>query len=376
MRLLGKLITRAAEPTSAPLPGVIPPRRDVAGRDPLTLSAVYRAVDILTTAASQISIKVDRGGAPLADSDISSIIKAPSLSLTRADFIELWVSSLALTGNAYVRVHRYNGDPVELEILPPLEVRPARTERGRAIVYHHGARAYSRADILHTALLRRPGHLTGLGPIQAAYRELTGAADIRDYAARWLDNTGQPSGILSSDAALTANDVSILRNRWNGLDDQGERLTDYDNPSRIKVLGKGINYTPLFLKPEEAQWLEAQRFNTTMIARLFGIPAPLMLAALEGSSQTYSNVEQEWIAFTRFTLLKYLNKIAAALTELVPRGQTVRFNVDSLLRSDTKTRYEAHKLALDAGFLTIDEVRELENRPPLTVKDNTTNGTH
>jgi hypothetical protein len=40
-------------------------------------------------------------------------------------------------------------------------------------------------------------------------------------------------------------------------------------------------------------------------------------------------------------------------------------NVDALLRPDTKSRYEAHKIALDAGFLTLDEVRELENREPL-----------
>jgi phage portal protein BeeE len=53
------------------------------------------------------------------------------------------------------------------------------------------------------------------------------------------------------------------------------------------------------------------------------------------------------------------------MTEYLPRGQYAKMNVDALLRPDTKSRYEAHKIALDSGFLTLDEVRELENREPI-----------
>ena len=83
------------------------------------------------------------------------------------------------------------------------------------------------------------------------------------------------------------------------------------------------------------------------------------------NSQTYSNVEQEWLGFTRFTLLSYLRKIEEALTEFTPRGQTVRFNIETLLRTDTRSRYEAHKIAIESGFLTVNEVREIEGLPPL-----------
>ena len=126
-----------------------------------------------------------------------------------------------------------------------------------------------------------------------------------------------------------------------------------------------MKYAPIFISPKDAQWIEARQFTTTEIARLFGVPASLMLTGVDGNSQTYSNVEQEWIAFTRFTLTQYLRKIEEALTALAPLGQTIRFNIEGLLRSDTLTRYQAHQIAISTGFETINEAREIEGRPPL-----------
>lgn len=127
----------------------------------------------------------------------------------------------------------------------------------------------------------------------------------------------------------------------------------------MRVLGAGFKYDALQIKPADLQFLETQQFNTTQIARLFGTPASLMLAVVEGNSQSYSNVEQDWIAFTRFTLMAYLREIEEALSSVIPYGNTVRFNVDALHRSDTLTRYQAHQVGIDAGFLTIPEVRAM-----------------
>ena len=123
------------------------------------------------------------------------------------------------------------------------------------------------------------------------------------------------------------------------------------------------------LNPRDAQFIESRNFNTLEIARLFGIPATLMLTATEGSSMTYSNVEQDWLGFVRFTLTKYLRKIEEALTTFTPRGQAVRFQISALLRSDTLSRYQAHQIALTAGFMTLNEIRAIESLPPLENQD-------
>jgi hypothetical protein len=63
--------------------------------------------------------------------------------------------------------------------------------------------------------------------------------------------------------------------------------------------------------------------------------------------------------------MPYLVALEDGLSALVPRPQRVRFNVDGVLRSDLKTRYEAHAIALSNGFMTVDEVRQIEDLPPM-----------
>ena len=78
---------------------------------------------------------------------------------------------------------------------------------------------------------------------------------------------------------------------------------------------------------------------------------------------TYQNVEQDWIGYIRFSLMSYLIEVEQAFTTLLPRGQEARFNLEAILRSDTLTRYNAYKIGLEAGFLTVDEVRASEANP-------------
>lgn len=353
------------------LPGIIPLSRQSAGiavtaDTAVSLSTVYRAFQILATSASQISYQVERGGLKLADAEVPSLMKRPCLELDNSEFIEQTVLSLATTGNAYWLLNEgpAGGGVLDVSVLNPHEVRPAKDPKTGKLTYWHGATEYPAHRVKHMALMKLPGRLTGLGPIQAAQVELRGALELRDYASLWFSEGKVPSGILTSEQVLTADDAKTFKRAWNGTEE-----SPVDNPSGVKVLGKGTTYTPIMLKPADAQWLESQQFTTTQLARLLGMPASLMLAAVEGSAMTYSNVEQDWIAFTRFTLMGYLRKIENALTELTVRGQTVRFKLDVLLRSDTKTRYEAHNIGILAGFLTINEVRAIEGLAPLTAAE-------
>lgn len=363
---LGFSKREAAPAPAAPAPSSPPfiPSRALADRlvtpeRAATHSTVYRAFQILTTAASQISFHTERGGSRLPDSQVLSIVKRPCLDMTTTEFIEATVTSMAAAGDAFWKKNYANEVLLDLTPLNPHEVHVfAHPTTGRKR-YSWKGKEYGTDEIVQLSLLKLPGQLRGLGPIQAAQAEISGALDLRDYASGWFRDGTTPDGILTSDQILTKEDAEQYREQFTA---KGTGSVS----DRLKVLGKGTTYEALMLKPADAQWLEARQFTTTELARLFGTPASLMLAAVEGSAMTYSNVEQDWIAFTRFTLMGYLRKIEDALTDLLPRGQRVRFNVDALLRSDTKTRYEAHQIGLTAGFLLPDEVRAIENLAPLT----------
>lgn len=357
--------------STAPAPAILPPPRepgrfDVTTREAVGLSAVFRSFEVLAGSVVQLSVDVERDGRRLPASAVHPLIRRPSLDMDRETFFEQTAVSMAAAGNAYwLRRRGPDGDTVALDLLNPHEVHPGKDKDGRRVYRHKGDPLTDR-DVVHLPLLMLPGAASGLGPIQACRAGLAGALDTRDYAARVFgDNGGTPSGILSTDQVLNAEDAQLYRNGWNNLDPEGNPL-DVNNPSRVKVLGKGLAYEPILLKPEDAQWIESQKFSVTDVARMFGMPASLLLATVDGGSMTYQNIGQEWLGYVRFTMMRYLRRIELALTELVPRGQTVRFNVETLLRTDTTTRYAAHKMALDSGWMDDDEVRAIENMPPLT----------
>ncbi|WP_114856465.1 phage portal protein [Brachybacterium sp. YJGR34] len=361
--------------------GIIPPPRDssapVLTREAAHLPAVHRALQIIGTSVGQLGLTVERGSGAdrviLEGADVPAYIRRPNLDMSRAEFLEQIALSMATSGNGYI--WREGGDlPTETNELHPLSphtVTPWRDEKGRLFFAYDGkdypaGRAGKVGRIVQTRYLTLPGSTRGIGPIAAAQTTMRSARDMREYSSNWWE-TGHPSGILSTDDKLTGDDARTYRRVWNHLDPAtGEPIAQDENPSRIRVLGKGLHYEPLMISPKDALWIEAQQFDTLEIARIFGVPSSLMMTAIDGNSMTYSNVEQEWLGFVRFGLMAYLRKIEDALTALTPRGQRVRFNLDALLRSDTTTRYRAHESALRAGWLTPDEVRGIENMPPLT----------
>lgn len=333
--------------------GVVPPSRSgevFSQARVLGLHAVYRATAIHAISGSQLSIDGERRTGYVEP----PLLRQPSLESNRSAWIEQTITSLALTGNAFwMRVRGASGAVVSLDVLNPHEVSII-DSRTRPVRFGYRGKIYDKTEIQHLALLRVPGVAAGLGPIQAARVDLSSAIDVRDYAADWFHDSGVPSGVLSSDQALTNEQAETNRDRW-----------DEGGAGRTRVVGNGLTYTPYLLKPADAQWLENQKFDVTKVARLMGTPASLMLAAVEGTNLTYTNVEQEWIGYVRFSLMAYLREIEEGLSENLARGTNARFNIETLLRSDTKTRYEGHEIALRARFRTINEVRAIEGLPPI-----------
>lgn len=364
-------LARSEQPPTTPPQGsgVMPPARPdhavVTPRQAMTLDAVFRAVQVLHTAATQLSFDVWRQDRKLTDSQRPSVTLTPDVftDTTLDVFLGETVIALATRGNAYWKLTRgSDGQVLNARPLDPMTVQPRYTSSGQKRFTYDGRDDWTPADIAHMRFLTIPGEAAGLGPIQAAARTLSGAVARSSYADTWFDTGSVPNGVLKSDQALTAAQAEEYKKRW-------QETQSYTNGPA--VLGSGLDYRPLMLKPSEVQWLEAQEFGVTGVARLFGMPASYIHAAVEGSSRTYANQEQEDIAFVRFTLMGYLRPIETAMTQVLPRGQHARLNVDALLRTDTKSRYEAHQIGLNAGFLSVPEVRAIEGLDPDVIPEPT-----
>lgn len=337
--------------------GVLPPPREknpATVQSALTIPALYRSVQAIGSSVSNLSLDVyDRHGQP---KSTPFWLSRPDIKVSRSEWLQTIATSLATRGNAYLRVVRKDDSDPTSTINAVLVLDPTLCfvdENGR-IFYNGGERPLPRHNVLHLKFLAFPGQVYGLGPIQACISAISGILDTRAYADEFFDTSGVPSGVIQTPERLNPETAKGFKEAWDNVP-----------AGQTRILGGGAEYKSTLISPKEAQFLEAQEFSVRDIARLFGLPASLLLANTEGSSLTYTNIQDASLEYIKHTLAAYLRPIEEALSTLLPRGQEIRFNYDALLRASTSQRYAAHQVALTAGFLTVDEVRAIENLPPL-----------
>lgn len=220
--------------------------------------------------------------------------------------------------------------------------------------YRIGTLSFGASEVIHIKGPTAPGSLRGLGVLEAHIDTLTLARE-QNKQARAISQHGVPTGVLKSENPdLTAGEAQQLKSQW---------LAAQQNRS-VAVLNASTSFEPLAWNPEEMQMVAARQFTLTELELIFGLPVGWLGG--NTNSRTYSNIEQDVVNLLKFSLGGHLARFEQALSLQLPHGTVVKANLDALLRPDTLTRYQAHAVALDKQFLTVDEVRELENRPPLT----------
>jgi hypothetical protein len=162
-----------------------------------------------------------------------------------------------------------------------------------------------------------------------------------------------------------------------GVDPDEETVLGFLTAWRAARKKRGTAYVPSAyalesaarLTPEELTLNDSRSFSVTEVARLTGIDAEEL--SVSTTSRTYANTQDRRRHFTDFVLSPYLHAVEERLSlgDVTPRGQSVRFNLDGFLRADTKTRMETYEIGLRTGAYTRPEIRQLEDRPPLTSAD-------
>jgi len=132
---------------------------------------------------------------------------------------------------------------------------------------------------------------------------------------------------------------------------------------RTGVLSGGATFKTTQVDPEKSQAIDARRLAVEDIARAFNIPAHLL--NIPGTT-TYASVEASGLQFITHTLRPIVQKLEDAFSPLMARyagGETafIKFNLDGLARADLASRMSAYSTGLQAGFLTINDVRRLED---------------
>lgn len=324
-------------------------------RDALAMPPVARAVDLITSIGSTFPLTEYTDGR--ASADQPRVVRRPDPFTSRQEWSEQALHSLIEHGETLWLLGSLDdrGYPRWARVLPPDEVRVWWDERQVERLYEYkGRRLVHGVDIRHVAINRRAGELRGRSVLREALPYLATIDAAEAYAASTFGSNGIPLTVLESpDAELTKDEADRLKAQWS--------KSRQDHPHDPAVTSGGVKASFPGISPQNMQMQESRAYGATIVARLLGIPAPLLHVETSGATTVYTNEEASIDALVKGTIVpRYLHPIESGFGDLVPRTKSVRFDVNELLRSDIKTRFEVYTIAKELGVLDEDRISAME----------------
>lgn len=334
----------------------------------LQLSAVWSCVRLLSETVSTLPLRLyerrpDGGRVAATNHPLYDILtKRPNSEMTPGRFMLMVVASICLRGNAFVEKKRVGSRIVALDPLLPQYMTVKRLDNGR-LEYKYTTKGQARVipedDLMHIRGFGLDG-VCGMLPVSTG-KEIFGAAISAEEAAAKVFAQGmQASGILSSDAALKPEQREQLRASLQAF--MGSK-----NAGKIMVAEAGLKYQGITMNPEAAQMLESRSYGIEEVCRWFRVP-PFMVGHMDKQSSWASSVEGQNLQFLTNCLRPLLENIEQEIFRcLLDRDDRyfAEYAVEGLLRADSQGRASYYNICLQNGWMSRNEVRKLENLPPI-----------
>ena len=279
---------------------------------------------------------------------------------TAFEFREQFISSCLLTGNGYaLKVHNSNGQLEQLIPLHPQHVEVEQLENGRLrykVKTEKGTKTYIQDEILHLKYRSNDG-IKGLSPITIARETIAIAQAQQQHEGKFYKNGATLSGALRHPNKLTEEQMGNLKTSF------AQTYGGAGNAWKTIVLEEGMEFQPISMNHEDAQFIESKKMTLEDVARIYRVPPPA-IGILDNA--TYSNITEQSRHLVMYCLRPWLVRIEQALCAslLDIQGQSmymIEHNAEGLLRGDIKTRYEAYRIGREWGWLSPNEIRGQEN---------------
>jgi HK97 family phage portal protein len=343
---------------------------DITRESAIRLSAFWRGVRLLSETLASVPLclyerQKPRGRRKATEHPLFPLLHdEPNPEMTSFFARECMQGQIVVHGNGYAAIVRDKGGRIRA-IWPLLsnQVDPRR-EKGGARVYvvtltDGTQERWESEEILHIPALSFDG-IKGKS-VLAANRDAIGLGlAAQDYGATFFASGGRPPGVVETSMnRIDPENKKNLEETW--LSGRG------DNWHKVAFLPKGMKYQQVGIPPNDAQWLESRKFTVAEIARVLGIP-PHLLYDLERA--TFSNIEMQSLEFIIYTMRQYFVRWEQELNRklLTPEERLTyyfEFNADGLMRGDAAARGQFYAQGRQWGWLSANDIRELENQPTL-----------
>ncbi|MFJ4434598.1 phage portal protein [Streptomyces sp. NPDC088923] len=333
----------------------------------LGMPAVWRAVALIAGVSAALPLHTYKDGTR--DRAVSPLLRDPHPELTPLELWRLAYVHRVLWGNAYVQ--KLRAPSGQVKELWPISPERVQVERVRPTPENPTAKLFyvtddwgtghvlTSRDVMHVPGLGYDG-LTGCSPVRAASQGIGLAQAAEQGAARLFGRGNLVSGVLQTEQRLTAEQASALKSRWQA------KTAGIANAHEVAVLDSGASFQPVTMPLKDSQFLESREFQVVEIARLFGVP-PFLLMSTEKSTSWGTGLEQQaqgWITFDLHPT--WLAPTEQRVTkELLGSTEYAHYALAGLLRGDSAARATYYRAMRDVGALTSNDIRGLEEMPPV-----------
>lgn len=358
-----------------PYPGAWQQNKEITADDglhyPVVFSCVTRIMDDISKTPLRVE-KMDKDGIyrPDRENQLSRLLKRPNTYQDRQKFMAAWESSIQSRGNAYVFKVRGPKDTVkELHVLNPDLTKPMVSPSGAVfyrlmqdnIVGLTEERLVPASEIIHDRINCLFHPLVGLSPLYAAALNVWLGTMAQDQQQKMFANGATPGGVLIFPGKLNEETAKKVQSIWN---DQYSG----DNKGKTAILGDGVKYERLGVPAEDAQLIEQLRFGAEMICSVFHMPPYKVNIGPVPSIGGLESLNQAYFADCLQARITAIQSVLDLSFDLDGTKSAFRFDLDSLILMDTKTRFDIAS-GMAKGLAKLNESRKRMNLPPITGGD-------
>jgi HK97 family phage portal protein len=335
------------------------------------LSTVIACVSAKARQLAMLPFKVyvdnPRGGKRVIDNHpvYKLIYLKPNRWQTPFEFKQMMQGHVELRGNAYAEIiSDDNGIPIELIPLHPdrMKVEVLKGSGELRYVYNDPLTGTTRnllqEEVFH---LRDWSDVIGVGQsrISMALDALGVALARQDYIARFLKNDARTGWVMTGGRWKTKDEEKLFVKNF-------QAATTGENRGKVGILPFGMDIKQVGVTPVDAQLLEGHKASQVEICTIFNV-LPHLVGVDAGKAATYASVEQFNIMNAVQSVLPMAIMWEQAIQRCLLRSSRyyAKASLASLLRGDTASRFAAYHVAIGDGWMSQDDVRELEDMNPI-----------
>lgn len=335
----------------------------------LAFSAVFSCVTGIASDIAKLRpklmVKVDGIWEESSNSTYSAVLKKPNHYQTRLKFLEQWITSKLLHGNAYIlKVRDPSGIVIRLYVLDPSRVTPMVSDSGD-IFYSINRDNLSMteevilpaSEIIHDMMVSLFHPLVGVSPIYACGRSASVGNSIQINSQFLFKNKSQPGGVLTAPGKISDEAARRLKEHW-------DNNYSGQNSGKVAVLGDGLKFEQMIMSAADAQLIEQLKWSVEDVARAFRYP---MFKLGAGTTPISNNVEMLGLEYYSGCLQPLVEAFELCMDEGLglPENMGVELDLDGLMRMDTTSLYASVSAGIAGGWMSPNEARAKVNLKPV-----------